>query len=101
MQMHCLSNGSAGMIHRGADCATKGRAEGVEDKLRAGASKEIVRKESRGQGEVLKEPYNEESRTITVHPGQAFLGDNRSSSGLGLGDGLVSHTSKWLQVLHC
>lgn len=63
-----------------------------------GASKDIVRKASRGQGEVLREPYDEDSRTITVHPGQAFLGDNRSSSGLGLGDGLVSHTSKWLQV---
>ena len=63
-----------------------------------GASKDIVQKAGRGQGEVLKEPYNEESRTITVFPGQAFLGDNRSSSGLGLGDGLVTHTSKWLQV---
>lgn len=63
-----------------------------------GSSKEIVKKESRGQGAVLKEPYTEESRTISVHPGQAFLGDNRSSSGLGLGDGLVTHTSKWLQV---
>ena len=45
-----------------------------------------------------KQEYSDENRTISVHPGQAFLGDNRSSSGLGLGDGLVSHTSKWLQV---
>lgn len=57
-----------------------------------------MKKESKGHGSVSKQPYSEESRTITVHPGQAYLGDNRSSSGLGLGDGLVSHTSKWLQV---
>ncbi|KAK9819624.1 hypothetical protein WJX72_000363 [[Myrmecia] bisecta] len=30
-------------------------------------------------------------------PGQAYLGDLRSTSALGLGDGLTSHTSKWLQ----
>jgi len=36
--------------------------------------------------------------TITVEPGQAFPGDIRSTSGLGMGDGLTSHTDKWLQV---
>lgn len=36
--------------------------------------------------------------TITVRVGQAFPGDLRSTSGLGLGDGLHSHTAKWLQV---
>lgn len=65
---------------------------------RAGSSKQIVKKESRGAGDVTNKEYNADSRTITVAPGQAFLGDNRSSSGLGLGDGLTSHTSKWLQV---
>ena len=64
----------------------------------AGSSKQIVKKESRGAGDVTNKEYNADSRTITVAPGQAFLGDNRSSSGLGLGDGLTSHTSKWLQV---
>ena len=64
----------------------------------SGSSKEIVSKESKGQGAVQKQEYSDENRTISVHPGQAFLGDNRSSSGLGLGDGLVSHTSKWLQA---
>ena len=63
-----------------------------------GSSKQIVKKESRGAGDVTKKEYDEDSRTITVTPGQAFPGDNRSSSALGLGDGLVSHTSKWLQV---
>ena len=33
--------------------------------------------------------------TTTV--GQAFVGDLRSTSGLGLGDGLKTHTDKWLQ----
>eukprot|EP00877_Chromochloris_zofingiensis_P012828 jgi/Chrzof1/779/Cz01g28160.t1 len=35
--------------------------------------------------------------TITAY-GQAFLGDIRSTSGLGLGDGIFNHTKKWLQV---
>ena len=62
-------------------------------------SKSVVRKESKAQGQVAHQNYNEDSRTISVTPGQAFPGDNRSSSGLGLGDGLTSHTAKWLQVL--
>lgn len=57
-----------------------------------------MKKESRGAGDVEKKEYDADSRTITVTPGQAFPGDNRSSSALGLGDGLFSHTSKWLQV---
>ncbi|CAK0741333.1 hypothetical protein CVIRNUC_001317 [Coccomyxa viridis] len=61
------------------------------------ASKSVVRKESKAQGQVAHQNYNEDSRTISVTPGQAFPGDNRSSSGLGLGDGLTSHTAKWLQ----
>ncbi len=39
--------------------------------------------------------------TITVRVGQAFPGDLRATSGLGLGDGLHSHTAKWLQVVLC
>lgn len=38
--------------------------------------------------------------SVTVEPGQAFKGDLRSTSGLGLGDGLTTHTSKWLQGDH-
>jgi hypothetical protein len=33
----------------------------------------------------------------TTHKSIAFEGDLRSTSGLGLGDGLKSHTDKWLQ----
>lgn len=36
--------------------------------------------------------------TITKEIGQAFPGDLRSTSGLGLGDGIHSHTEKWLQA---
>ncbi len=61
-------------------------------------SKLVVRKESQAAGQVVDRKYTEDSRTITVTPGQAFPGDNRSSSGLGLGDGLTSHTAKWLQA---
>lgn len=38
--------------------------------------------------------------TITARVGQAFAGDLRSTSGVGLGDGLRSHTAKWLQVCY-
>ncbi len=62
------------------------------------AAKSVVRKESKAAGDVVDQPYDSDSRTITVTPGQAFAGDNRSSSGLGLGDGLTSHTAKWLAV---
>lgn len=34
----------------------------------------------------------------TTLPGQAFVGDLRSTSGIGLGDGKTTHTSKWLTV---
>ena len=61
-------------------------------------SKSVVRKESQAAGQVVDQKYTEDSRTITVTPGQAFSGDNRSSSGNGLGDGLTSHTAKWLQA---
>ena len=46
----------------------------------------------------LVPPGDIDAQTIKVTPGQAHLGDLRSTSGLGLGDGLLSHTSKWLQV---
>ena len=62
------------------------------------APKSVVRKESKAAGDVVDQTYDSDSRTITVTPGQAFPGDNRSSSGLGLGDGLTSHTAKWLAV---
>ena len=36
--------------------------------------------------------------TITRQPGAAFPGDIRSTSGLGLGDGIETHTGKWMTV---
>lgn len=39
-----------------------------------------------------------ESIPVTTLPGQAFVGDLRSTSGLGMGDGKTTHTSKWLTV---
>ena len=38
----------------------------------------------------------QEEPLVTV-PGQAFGGDYRSTSGLGVGDGLSNHTAKWWQ----
>ena len=49
------------------------------------------------KGDELTLAENLKYNTIT-HPAQAFEGDLRSTSGLGLGDGLYTHTSKWLQV---
>lgn len=34
---------------------------------------------------------------VTVLPGQAFLGDLRSTSALSVGEGIANHTAKWLQ----
>ncbi len=44
------------------------------------------------------DPKDPRVREITVPQGIAFPGDLRSSSGLGLGDKLTSHTAKWQQV---
>lgn len=44
-----------------------------------------------------KTPPTPPDSTTTV-AGQAFPGDLRSTSGLGFGDNLLDHTSKWLQV---
>ena len=39
--------------------------------------------------------------TPTIEEGrQAFEGDLRSTSGLGVADGIANHTDKWLQVCH-
>jgi hypothetical protein len=43
-------------------------------------------------------PKDVDIPAITEDPGQGFLGDIRSTSGLGMGDGLKTHTDKWLQV---
>jgi NADH dehydrogenase (ubiquinone) Fe-S protein 6 len=45
----------------------------------------------------VKIPAQSSNPPVTTHPGQAYLGDLRSTSGLGLGDGIKSHTGKWLQ----
>lgn len=37
-----------------------------------------------------------DSVPVTKFPGQAFVGDMRSTSGLGKGDGINNHTDKWL-----
>jgi hypothetical protein len=34
----------------------------------------------------------------TAFPGEAFVGDLRATSGLGIFDGKTTHTSKWLDV---
>lgn len=46
----------------------------------------------------VKIPEQIASDIPTTLKGISFGGDLRSTSGLGLGDGLKSHTEKWLQV---
>ena len=45
-----------------------------------------------------RQPPTPPDSTTTV-AGQAFPGDLRSTSGLGFGDNLLDHTSKWMQVI--
>eukprot|EP00884_Botryococcus_braunii_P003479 jgi/Botrbrau1/13131/Bobra.0187s0086.1 len=59
---------------------------------------EVVKKEVRAEKDEQLPVGDIQTREITVEGGQAFYGDLRSTSGLGLGDGLTSHTAKWLQV---
>lgn len=47
-----------------------------------------------GKSEVVVAQENIPRATL---PGQAFLGDLRSTSALGTGDGIATHTGKWLQ----
>jgi hypothetical protein len=47
---------------------------------------------------VAKPAKQSEDGITIVKPGQAFVGDLRSTSGLELGDGIMDHTRKWLQV---
>ena len=59
------------------------------------SSKEEFGNATKGKG--LAKAENLKHVTIQVGA-QAFEGDLRSTSGLGLGDGLYSHTEKWDQV---
>eukprot|EP00878_Enallax_costatus_P003006 GHUV01003204.1.p1 GENE.GHUV01003204.1~~GHUV01003204.1.p1 ORF type:complete len:161 (+),score=45.35 GHUV01003204.1:187-669(+) len=45
----------------------------------------------------VKIPAQSANPPVTTLPGQAYVGDLRSTSGLGLGDGIKNHTGKWLQ----
>ncbi|KAL4859454.1 NADH dehydrogenase [ubiquinone] iron-sulfur protein 6 [Chlorella vulgaris] len=52
-------------------------------------------------GEVAPtKPVNSEDGITTTVPGQAFVGDLRSTSALEVGDGVFDHTKKWLQGNH-
>lgn len=48
-------------------------------------------------GAVAAVKPSDDGITTTV-PGQAFVGDLRSTSALEVGDGVFNHTKKWLQV---
>lgn len=50
------------------------------------------------QADALTQAKQSNPPTITAKVGQAFPSDLRSTSGLGLGDGIHNHTDKWLQV---
>lgn len=61
----------------------------------ATASKDLVAKKD---WNAVQLPPQTVKDIPTSTGGAAFPGDLRSTSGLGLGDGLKTHTDKWLQV---
>lgn len=69
---------------------------GCNQSARQLASKAVAQQVPKKETELVSSERLK-NETITT-PGQAFVGDLRSTSGLGLGDGLETHTSKWLQV---
>jgi hypothetical protein len=71
-----------------------GRNVAQGDTLIPSSSKEVGNATKGGE---LAKADNLENVTIKTGA-QAFAGDLRSTSGLGLGDGLNSHTAKWDQV---
>lgn len=46
----------------------------------------------------LPKPLTDQGTPTITEGRQAFDGDLRATSGLGLGDGIMDHTGKWLQV---
>jgi hypothetical protein len=54
----------------------------------------------RAAGSLIK-PVKDKGIPTIEEGRQAFEGDLRATSGLGIADGITNHTSKWLQVFHC
>ena len=66
----------------------------------AGAQRQLLRAMSSKAPvpvEDVRRMTSEDGVTI-LFPAQAFKGDMRSTSGLGFGDNLQTHTDKWLNV---
>ena len=93
---HCpRTNASVSeLLHRLASQNAGGKNVAQGDTTKPSAGNEVG---NVAKGDELTLSENLKYNTIT-HPAQAFEGDLRSTSGLGLGDGLYTHTSKWLQV---
>lgn len=62
----------------------------------AAASTELTT--TKKEWDAVKVPEATASKVPTAVGGAAFPGDLRAVSGLGMGDGITSHTGKWLQV---
>ena len=78
----------------GTSGGSKGSNIAQGDTIRPSDNKEIA---NASKGNDLARADNLENVTIK-HGAQAFEGDLRSTSGLGMGDGLYSHTAKWNEV---
>lgn len=90
----------------------------IQQQISAGASAYSTAKNAKGsniaKGDTVQPSENREVanaakgselvdadnlKYVTIeHGAQAFEGDLRSTSGLGLGDGLYTHTAKWNEV---
>eukprot|EP00887_Chlorella_sp_A99_P005620 scaffold1.g5620.t1 len=69
------------------------RAFGSSAASAAGAQKAVATASTASSANLV---VKEEDIPVTTTPGQAFVGDLRSTSALGVGDGIRTHTGKWL-----
>lgn len=92
------------MLAAAARCVVRGAPEQLLAPLaqcagfaaKASASKEVAAP-AKVNWKDVKVPDSVKDTPETIGGGQAFPNDLRSTSALGLGDGLINHTAKWLQ----
>lgn len=79
--------------------ASAAKATATKEVAAAGAATKTVSTVEKKDWKAVQLPAKTvEGLASTNMPGASFLNDLRSTSGLGLGDGIKTHTGKWLQV---
>lgn len=94
-----LLNGSRNLLSSLArNYASAAKSSASKAAATAAATKDVSVVEKKDWKAVEIPAKTAEGLTSTNMPGASFLNDLRSTSGLGLGDGITTHTGKWLQV---